>query len=141
MWTGWVSCSFLAWNVGLHVGNSTKQYSFIYHLTVHFSQESCFNPFFCLRQQRVYTTVVCMIKKVWKMSFCLFFFFTLQPNMVITLSTKNDSNKTNPNFQLSKRGFSDGINLFITRWFFFCELEANSLFLWTLIETQQKDRK
>ena len=62
------------------------------------------------------------------MSFSLFF-FTLQPNMVITLSTKNDSIKTNPNFQLSKRGFSDGINLFITGWFFFCELEANSLFL------------
>lgn len=65
---------FSCLNVGLHVGNSTKQYSFIYHLTVYFSQESRFNPFFCLRQQRVYTTVVCMIKKVWKMSFCLFFF-------------------------------------------------------------------
>ena len=61
------------------------------------------------------------------MSFCLFFFFTLQPNMVITLSTKNDSNKTNPN--PNPNGFSDGINLFITGWFFFCELEANSLFL------------
>lgn len=82
-----------------------------------------------------------MIKKGLKNVFLFFFFFTLQPNMVITLSTKNDSNKTNPNFQLSKRGFSDGINLFITGWFFFGELEANSLFLWTLIETQQEDRK
>ena len=62
------------------------------------------------------------------MSFCLFFFFTLQPNMVITLSTKNDSNKTNPNFQFSKRGFSDGSTSSLRDGSFFVNLKRTVYF-------------